>query len=1207
MQTTPCSNHRRRLARRIALKAAPGRPARNITTKTRPNSNDKPRTRWSTLDEDEVEPLREAATTTTTSGRPRRVSAPPDKLTTNHHGGWGTKLLLPATTSTTSTTSDAMEIVDSEDDDDDQAEPPTASTAKSPGAPKKRWKCLIPGCNATGSFNIRYVRHYMDDHHEDVDTVAARLEPEGLFVCGSSCTKGPAEGAMAHRFRRSDVYVTGHSEQCPKGKQFRALSKARSDIVTMAMAAANVLSPAHPTGGATPTTKKLLVDVIAALASDVDATATAALVRLLQPDLPFRPQSDAPSDAASVRERNAKSALRSTNEGALGRGNRQLNQAASVPISKGESLERVRALFPPGQPLPQANFSDLIHLPRRITEKEVREHIHEKPRHLSAGPSGISYKWFKGLIGHSTLGEAWVKGITAITQAIADGWFVGTPAHDVITASVITPISKGQGPGIRPIAVGEVIANIGRSIIARHFSKSFAPKYPLDFGLGASAGVEKCVLGVNRDMQTNKGYISMSIDCSNAFGNAQREAMREGAIACGAEELERPIQASYATSAVGLVRLTDGTHERIDITRGVRQGDSLGPAIFAVTILPILVEGRDLFPAVTIRSYHDDINICGPPAEVLQTFAFLKPKLSGIGLQLNAAKSNILVNAMPSQTAFAPFAEAGFKPPSTSLEMLGSIIGDEPAIRAFLRQKDVAYGEALDTLGYAMSKDFSRHIIFKLLRFCAAARNAHLFRTISPAHTDIFAEAINTRTTNAFYKLVHGFFEKNQEVAVPTERPICEALLFAPTELGGVGMPDARVSRFASFIGSVCKTAKSRDDTNESVAVYLDSVAGFTLARTSLVDATKHPAQAANVETLIELNGPNLESSLAKLAHTITIDSLTGALPPLALIHITSNRLSESATPFLLHHSPLSRFRDPAFSLAALMRVSYPFHRHRKTCALCKLDADESAVHDLVCQKSIAKRVSNRHAGVQNTILDALGGKSSVVDKDVWAVQSARVNYATYLDPTAVQVEGGDELGEDDETAPAADTAAPDQQQPPPAAVRHKNDATGKISHPDFTIVKQIPHGLTDGQTILVDVTITGPNHLNRGKALKTAGAMALCAEERKTAEVNARWIPKPNFQFLPFAVENTGGLGAQARGLIYKMLDIPPAPPLQAQSADAANKRRERNAKFEAAMRIKASITAAVWKGNHYIYTEYTRTLKAVSPPSSAHVTELA
>jgi hypothetical protein len=706
-------------------------------------------------------------------------------------------------------------------------------------------------------------------------------------------------------------------------------------------------------------------------------------------------------------------------------------------------------------------------------------------------------------------------------------------------------------------------------------------------------------------MKSNRGHISLSLDCSNAFGSVQRPAMVEGAKNCGAQELLPTIRAMYASESVAHVRVTDGSYEKISISRGVRQGDSLGPAIFAVALLPILEECRGLFPGARLRSYHDDVNVCGPPHEVYQAFAFLKPKLSAIGLQLNPAKSNILVNVPLAPEAFAPFEAEGFKPPSTSLELLGSIIGDERAIRAFLARKDVDFGEALETLDYAMSKGFSRHIIFKLLRFCAAARNAHLFRTISPEHTDYFAEAITTRTTNAFYRLAHGFLEKNQEVEVPLNRPICDALLYAPTGIGGVGMPDARVSRLSSYISSLCRTAKLGGDTDESREDFLNAFPGFATACKSLVDDAKHADEASQVEQWIALCAPNLESNLGTLVHKLKLDGIMDALPPLAKIHIISSRLSEAATPFLLDHSFLARLNDPSFCLAALMRVSYPFHPHRKVCALCNTEADETAVHDLVCQKSIEKRVSNRHSHIQNTIASCLGGKTSAIDKAKWSLINAQVNYADFFDAKAVQpvAFGGQDLDEED------DDTRHGQHQPPQAApVHQKYDVAGKISHPDILIIETTTQDLTDGKTTLVDVTITGPNNQNRKKALLKEGAMALCAEERKTRQVNARWHtqPKPGFRFVPFAIENTGGLGSQARELIYQMLDIPKAPPLQAHSAEAVNRRLERNDKFDALLRIKAAITAAVWKGNQYIYIEYTRSLKAVIPPPGEHLVEM-
>ena len=64
--------------------------------------------------------------------------------------------------------------------------------------------------------------------------------------------------------------------------------------------------------------------------------------------------------------------------------------------------------------------------------------------------------------------------------------------------------------------------------------------------------------------------------------------------------------------------------------------------------------------------------------------------------------------------------------------MLGSNSGDEPAIRIFLDKNVSAYAEAVATLDYAMTKDFLRHIIFKLLRTCATLPRKQPFAMTKP-------------------------------------------------------------------------------------------------------------------------------------------------------------------------------------------------------------------------------------------------------------------------------------------------------------------------------------------------------------------------------------------------------------------------------------------------------------------------------------------
>ena len=70
-------------------------------------------------------------------------------------------------------------------------------------------------------------------------------------------------------------------------------------------------------------------------------------------------------------------------------------------------------------------------------------------------------------------------------------------------------------------------------------------------------------------------------------------------------------------------------------------------------------------------------------------------------------------------------------------------------------------------------------------------------------------------------------------------------------------------------------------------------------------------------------------------------------------------------------------------------------------------------------------------------------------------------------------------------------------------------------------------------------------------------------------------------------------------------MLDIPKAPALDAQDFSATKTRLERVEKFDVLQRFKAAIAAAVWRGNHFIYTEYVRSLKAQITPQGGQLPE--
>jgi Reverse transcriptase (RNA-dependent DNA polymerase) len=73
-------------------------------------------------------------------------------------------------------------------------------------------------------------------------------------------------------------------------------------------------------------------------------------------------------------------------------------------------------------------------------------------------------------------------------------------------------------------------------------------------------------------------------------------------------------------------------------TRGVRQGDVLGPALFSLALIPTLKRLKARFPHLHFFAYLDDVSIVGPPQEVVEAFGLLEAAMAEIGLEVNRAK-----------------------------------------------------------------------------------------------------------------------------------------------------------------------------------------------------------------------------------------------------------------------------------------------------------------------------------------------------------------------------------------------------------------------------------------------------------------------------------------------------------------------------------------------------------------------------------------
>ena len=190
-------------------------------------------------------------------------------------------------------------------------------------------------------------------------------------------------------------------------------------------------------------------------------------------------------------KRAVKRAVNIVREGApraLSRAARALLQSPLAPIDD-ETIAQLRSLHPVAteslQSLPRNKAVDLVAVDPSTLFRLLKLRVNNGS---APGPSGWTGSHLMLLVESGT--EEAKTGLTLLTKDICNGVFGGSTQQRLL-ASVLMPISKNGGKGIRPIAMGEVFVKL-----AAHYSMSLIESqlpslFPrIQFGVKRAGGSE---------------------------------------------------------------------------------------------------------------------------------------------------------------------------------------------------------------------------------------------------------------------------------------------------------------------------------------------------------------------------------------------------------------------------------------------------------------------------------------------------------------------------------------------------------------------------------------------------------------------------------------------------------------------------------------------------------------------------------------------
>ena len=402
------------------------------------------------------------------------------------------------------------------------------------------------------------------------------------------------------------------------------------------------------------------------------------------------------------------------------------------------------------------------------------------------------------------------------------------------------------GAKCRPIACGATLRRLFCKVYAQSKRAEFASLFePVgQYGVAVPAGVER--MGLIAQIIYEAGGVLIAVDGRNAFNAVSRtEVLRQAAEHI--PEAYALVAKLYASAeAPSLMYGLDGqpVAARLLSAQGVQQGDPLGPVLFALVILPIMREFRQLFPDLTLPGFLDDLTVASLAGDLVTDlraaragYDWLVLRLAAVGIAVNTDKTVCLLPQHAAEQLPADRAVHESLEQFASRELGGVKVLTDPGMRLvgapvgsaeFSSQAvaDTLRSTAADRLLHETAMQRDPQTALALLRLCYHSRATFLCRNSRPSVSGpelrrfdgavmLALAAIMQEPAACTASGLQGDGSPDQflqclssvrEHNLPEERlpvtltQIQKALVRLPHHAGGFGLPSMFKRRHAAFV-----------------------------------------------------------------------------------------------------------------------------------------------------------------------------------------------------------------------------------------------------------------------------------------------------------------------------------------------------------------------------------------------------------------------